>query len=67
MLAGKCDAGKVLMRKNWRTTTRMGQSPEQLDKGVDFMATLYCQGKMTRATSCCRASWQLSTWRASRR
>lgn len=47
MLAGKCDAGKLLMRKNMENNNSMGQSPEQLDKGVDFMATQYCAGKMT--------------------
>lgn len=46
MLAGKCDAGKVLYRKMMENNNSMGQAPEQLDKGVEFMATQYCAGKM---------------------
>ncbi len=45
MIAGKCDAGKVLLRKSYEST--MAQwSPEQRDKGVDSMVGMYCQGGM---------------------
>lgn len=47
MLAGKCDAGKLLYRKMMENNNAMGSSPESLDKGVEFMATQYCQGKLS--------------------
>ena len=42
MVAGKCDAGKDLLRKWYESATQMG--PEQIDKGVEAYASMHCQG-----------------------
>lgn len=47
MLSGKCDAGKVLLRKYMESNNPTGQSPESLDSGVEFQVTQYCQGKLS--------------------
>jgi len=47
MLAGKCDPGKVLLRKTMENLGVVAQQgPEAVDKGVEFMVTQYCQGKL---------------------
>jgi len=46
MLAGKCDAGKVLMRKSFEISqAQFGD--EIIDNNVQQMASMYCQGKMS--------------------
>ena len=46
MLAGKCDPGKGLLRKNYENTNMASFGPEHVDKAVDHAASLHCQGKM---------------------
>lgn len=47
MIAGKCDAGKALLRKSYENTaTMVNLGPEMLDKQVEHMASLNCQGKL---------------------
>ncbi len=47
MIAGKCDAGKKLARKSYEVTTVASMGPEQIDKSVDGLAMMNCQGKMS--------------------
>ena len=47
MIAGKCDAGKVLLRQAYENTSMASQGPEQMDKVIEAMASLNCQGKMS--------------------
>ena len=48
MLSGKCDPGKVLLRKSMENLgVAVQQGPEAIDKSVEFMATQYCQGKLS--------------------
>jgi hypothetical protein len=47
MLAGKCDPGKALLRKMMENLGGVQQGPEAIDKSVEFMATQYCQGKLS--------------------
>ena len=47
MLAGKCDAGKLLYRKFLEGNNPLQQGPEQLDKAVEGIAAMNCQGKMS--------------------
>ncbi len=44
MLAGKCDAGKQVYRKAMEKMIGANQGPEQIDKGVDAIAGMNCQG-----------------------
>jgi hypothetical protein len=44
MLAGQCDAGKLLLRKNTEAFSTAGTPAEQLDKSVMSVATQNCQG-----------------------
>ena len=46
MIAGKCDAGKQLLRKNFEGTVGQTQGPEAVDRGVQAMVMMHCQGKM---------------------
>ncbi len=47
MQAGKCDAGKQLARQYYEKTSLQQYGPEQIDRTVDGMVSLYCQGKMS--------------------
>ncbi|MEZ4384879.1 MAG: hypothetical protein R3A79_26345 [Nannocystaceae bacterium] len=47
MLAGKCDAGKQLARKYFEGTMGATHGVEQVDKTVQAMAMMHCQGKMS--------------------
>jgi hypothetical protein len=46
MLAGKCDAGKELMRKTFENGPTAQYGDEFIDKSVEGMTNMYCQGKM---------------------
>lgn len=46
MLAGKCDAGKQLLRKAYENTSMTQYGPEHIDRGVEASAGMHCQGKM---------------------
>ena len=46
MLSGKCDAGKGLMRKAFQNGPQAQYGDEFIDKGVEGMTGMYCQGKM---------------------
>lgn len=47
MIAGKCDPGKALLRKTYENTSSMATlGPEQIDKSVEHMASMNCQGKL---------------------
>ena len=59
MLSGKCDAGKVQMRKAFEKT--MSQyGPEHIDRTVDAMASMWCQGSMSPTDRVRRALKNLS-------
>ncbi|MBL9106772.1 MAG: hypothetical protein JNL82_38010 [Myxococcales bacterium] len=59
MLSGKCDAGKQLMRQfgeqNWAGQT----GPEHVDRTVEAMLGLHCQGKMSPRDTVLQALMQL--------
>jgi hypothetical protein len=46
MLAGKCEPGKQLLRKAYENTNMAQMGPEHIDRGVEAMVGMYCQGKM---------------------
>ena len=46
MLAGQCDAGKVLARKVQEKGPLADYGPEMIDKSVEGLASAMCQGKM---------------------
>jgi hypothetical protein len=48
MIAGKCDAGKLLIRKSAEQSANMQQlGPEHIDRMVESYASMHCQGKMS--------------------
>ncbi|HEY0134670.1 MAG TPA: hypothetical protein VGB85_11335 [Nannocystis sp.] len=47
MLAGKCDPGKLLLRKNYENGPMASYGPDHIDKAVEGTASQYCQGKMS--------------------
>ncbi len=48
MLAGKCDAGKQLIRKSAEQAAHMKSlGPEAVDRMVESYASMHCQGKMS--------------------
>jgi hypothetical protein len=57
MMAGKCDAGKSLMRKYYEQTGQM--MPEQIDKFAESLGSMYCQGKLNDRDSLLRAAMEL--------
>ena len=59
MLSGKCDAGKDLMRKSWENMHAATMSPEQIDKSVEALMGLWCQGKMSPRDAVLHALMQL--------
>ena len=44
MLAGRCAAGRDLMKKSQEVAQGGASGPEQIDKIVDVMAGMYCEG-----------------------
>ena len=47
MKSGQCDAGKVQYRKSLEKHQNFAnQSPEQIDRVVDSIAAMHCEGKM---------------------
>jgi hypothetical protein len=54
MLAGKCDVGKVALRKSYEQQTA-NQSPEQIDKIVESTAVTWCEGKLSPRDATLRA------------
>jgi hypothetical protein len=44
MLSGKCNAGKVMLRKQQEKASGATMGPEQIDKYVDAIASMNCQG-----------------------
>ena len=46
MIAGKCDAGKQLVRKVFENNNPTGQGPEGIQRTVDGYVSMYCQGAM---------------------
>jgi hypothetical protein len=64
MLAGKCDAGKQLMRKTFQNGPTAQYGDEFIDKSVEGMTQMYCQGKMNDRDTLLQA-WQELTMAAS--
>jgi hypothetical protein len=61
MLAGQCDAGKRLYRSALQATSSMDLGPEQLDRSVDGVAGMFCQGAgMSARDRIMKASIELS-------
>ena len=44
MASGQCDAGRVQLRKQQEAAGGPASSPEQIDKYVDAIVMMYCQG-----------------------
>ena len=59
MIAGKCDAGKALLRKSYETSMGASSSPEQIDTTTEAMAGTYCQGKVSDRDALIRARMEL--------
>lgn len=57
MMAGKCDAGKVLTRKYFEQTGSM--MPEQLDRYAESLGSMYCQGKLSDRDTMLKAIMEL--------
>lgn len=47
MIAGKCDPGKLLLRKSFENGPMASMGPDHIDKAVDGEASMSCQGKMS--------------------
>lgn len=47
MVAGMCPAGKDLLRKSLEANPGPMSSPEQIDKHVEALGTLHCQGSLS--------------------
>ncbi|MFO0634441.1 MAG: hypothetical protein U0168_16470 [Nannocystaceae bacterium] len=60
MLAGKCDAGKVLIRKSAEQSNNALMGPEQIDGMVQQFTNLYCQGKLDDRDSLLKAITTIS-------
>ena len=60
MLAGKCDAGKTLLRQNYEQRGASMMGPEQIDKAVEATMGLWCQGKMNPRDTVLHALAQLN-------
>lgn len=61
MLAGKCDAGKALMAKSYAQTAGTATlSPEQIDRTVEAMAGMYCEGALAPRDAFMRAQITLN-------
>jgi hypothetical protein len=62
MLAGKCAAGRELLRKLQTVAQGAMNGPEQVEKIVDVMAGMYCEGgEMTPRDRFLRARMDLTT------
>lgn len=60
MLAGNCDAGKVLARKVLESFSQAPlNSPEQIDSSVEGMVWMHCQGKMSPRDELIKSSMAL--------
>jgi hypothetical protein len=60
MIAGQCDAGKALLRKSYENTSMANFGPAQIDKSVQTMASLHCQGKLSPRDELLKAFMDLS-------
>ncbi len=60
MLAGKCDAGKDLVRKSWEASSPSDAPPGQADRTADGLASKYCQGEMSERDQFLKALRQIS-------
>lgn len=61
MLAGRCDAGKALLRDAYGHLGSMNMmGPEQQEKSVESMASMYCRGKMSPRDTLLQGYMQLS-------
>jgi len=47
MLAGQCEAGKLLLRGAYENTAMAKWGPEQLERSVEQLASMHCRGKMS--------------------
>jgi hypothetical protein len=68
MLAGKCSAGRDLMKRTSEIMQGATSSPQQIDTMVDAMAGMYCEGEMTPRDRFLRARMDLQTgaWTATK-
>jgi hypothetical protein len=61
MRSGKCDAGKVQLRKALEKIGTFAQSgPEQIDSTVDVWAAMHCQGKMNATDTLRKALMEMT-------
>ncbi|HRI06796.1 MAG TPA: hypothetical protein PKW35_03210 [Nannocystaceae bacterium] len=67
MLAGKCDAGKQLLRKVSENNNPTGSGPEQIDATVTSYASLWCQGKMSPRDTLSKAFMDLTMGMSSKK
>lgn len=60
MLSGKCDPGKVLLRKAYENTSMASYGPEHIDSAVDQSAAMHCQGKLAPRDELIQGSMELT-------
>lgn len=60
MLAGKCDAGKQLLRKAIENSSTAQFGEEMIDRQVEGYVQMYCQGKMSKRDELLKAWNDLS-------
>ena len=60
MLSGQCAAGKAMARKGLEKMQGKDQSPEQRDKHVEALVSMYCQGKMSDRDTLLKANQNLT-------
>ena len=59
MLAGKCDAGKALLRKTYSASMPSDTDAEQIDRMTETAAGNYCQGKTSDRDALIHARMEL--------
>ncbi len=60
MIAGQCDAGKLLLRKAYEVTMLEQWGADVIDNHVQVSASMHCQGKMTPRDELLKAMMTLS-------
>jgi hypothetical protein len=60
MLAGQCDAGKGLLRKQQEASLGINGTPEGIDNYVSVIAGKYCQGAMSQRDQLIKARMDLT-------
>jgi len=67
MLSGKCDAGKVLVRKYFENNNSTGMGPDQIDRSVGGFVSMWCQGALEPRDAVKKAFYELTMGMASKK